>query len=240
MNIAEDIKAKRFTIDADEFAFVLANIKIEKHAPGKHDQKTHAGGKDSHPRYDGSLDSANLEHYTGEGYEEINRFLRTGKADPTGEEPDELREYISSLDRIIKKTSTPEDMVVYRGITGASKLQTLKEGDVFRDRGFASTSTERETVGMFMDSAARGLNDTRPIEKGAVLEISVPQGSRALSVDKYFEGVDERFGPSAQIRSENEYILPRGASFRVDSIGTINVRGVEDKLIKVTMVDNDK
>jgi len=240
MSIAKDIKAKRFTIDADEFAFVLATKKVEKHQAGKHNQQSHAGGKGSHPQYDGSLDSVNLEHYTGEGYEEINRFLRTGKADPTGEEPDDLREYISSIDRIMKKTSTPEDMVVYRGITGASKLQTLKEGDVFRDRGFASTSTEQETVGQFMDSAARGLNDTRPIEKGAVLDISVPQGSQALSAEKYFEGVDARFGPSAQIRSENEYILPRGASFRVDSIGTVNVRGVADKLIKVTMVDNGK
>lgn len=44
MSIAEDIKAKRLTIVADEFAFVLANKKVEKHQAGKHDQKTHGRG----------------------------------------------------------------------------------------------------------------------------------------------------------------------------------------------------
>lgn len=43
MSIAEDIKARRFVIEADEFAFVLATTKVEKHQAGKHDQKTHAG-----------------------------------------------------------------------------------------------------------------------------------------------------------------------------------------------------
>ena len=50
MSIAEDIKARRFVVDANEFAFVLATTKVEKHQAGKHDQKTHGkggGGKSS-------------------------------------------------------------------------------------------------------------------------------------------------------------------------------------------------
>ena len=55
--------------------------------------------------------------------------------------------------------------------------------------------------------------------KGAVLEISLPQGSRALSVQKYFDKVSPAYAPSEAILKENEHILPRGTKFTVTGIG---------------------
>lgn len=218
---------------------------VQKH--GTHDQKTHGNWatgvgykeSDKHPRYDfNSLDGVNVEHYTNEGYEEINKFLRTGKTDPMGEEPDDLRDYIRSMDKEIAKTSAPRDMVLFRGTSGVGKFENLKEGDVFTDKAFVSTTTDVETVWEFMSTATGGRFDSRPFEKGYVLEISVPKNSQVLSVNNYFKDVSSNYGPSADIRTENEHILPRGTKFRVDSIGSINVRmnGIQDKLLKVSVV----
>lgn len=196
---------------------------------------------DKHPKYDfNSEDGPNIEYYTNEGYEEINRFLRSGKSDPMGDDPDTLREYTRSLDKAIKQTSAPRDMTVFRGTSGVKKFDSLKEGDVFSDKAFVSTTTDLGVVWEFMSTATGGRYDSRPFEKGYVLEISVPKGSQIFSVNKYFDKVSSRYGPADDIRSENEHILPRGSKFKVDSIGTINVRGVKDKLIRVSVVKDEK
>ena len=241
-------QAERILMDPEDFLLVFSDSNlVEKH--GTHDQKTHgnwASGvgykkTDKHPKYDfDSEDGPNIEYYTNEGYEEINKFLRTGKTDPMGDEPDTLREYVRSLDKAIKETSAPRDMVVFRGTSGVGKFDSLKEGDVFTDKAFVSTTTDVGTVWEFMSTATGGLYDSRPFEKGYVLEISVPKGNQIFSVNKYFDKVSSRYGPAEDIRSENEHILPRGSKFKVDSIGTINVRGVEDKLIRVSVVKDDK
>lgn len=219
---------------------------------GEHDQKTHGNwakagvgyqSKDKHPKYDfNSEHGVNVEHYTNEGYEEINSFLRTGKASETGSyEPDELREFVRSIDREISKTSAPRDMVLFRGTSGVEKFENLKEGDVFVDKAFVSTTTNLDTVNQFMSTALSDTFDSRPFQKGYVLEISVPKGSKVLSVNKYFEDVSGTYGPTEGIREENEHILPRGTKFRVDSVGAIDVRGgVEDKLIRVSVVRDEK
>lgn len=197
---------------------------------------------DKHPKYDfNSEDGPNIEHYTSQGYDEINRFLRTGKSDPMGEEPDDLREYIRSLDKALNETSAPRDMVVYRGTSGVTKFDSLKEGDVFTDKAFVSTTTDLDTVWQFMSTATGDSQfDSRPFEKGYVLEISVPKGNRIFSVNNYFSETSGKYGPADDIRSENEHILPRSSKFKVDSIGTIDVRGAKDKLIRVSVVKDDK
>lgn len=241
-------QANRVLLEPDDFVLIFSDSNlVEKH--GTHDQKTHGSwangigykATDKHPKYDfNSEDGPNIEYYTNEGYDEINRFLRTGKSDPMGEEPDELREYIRSLDKAIKETSAPRDMVVFRGTSGVGKFESLKEGDVFTDKAFVSTTTDLDTVWEFMSTATDSRFDSRPFEKGYVLEIGVPKGNQIFSVNNYFDKVGSKYGPADDIRSENEHILPRGSKFKVDSIGTINVRGVQDKLIKVSVVKDGK
>ncbi len=170
-------------------------------------------------------------------------MLRTGKIpEDSNSDKEEIRDYIKSLDTEISKTSTPRDLVLFRGTsgTGTEVFEKLKEGDIYIDKGFVSTTLDIAVAPEFMSTATGGRYDSRPIEKGYVLEISVPKGSKALSVNSYFRNVSGRYGPSGDIRKEDEHILPRNTKFRVDSISSIDVRGLKDKLIKVSVVNDGK
>jgi hypothetical protein len=192
---------------------------------------------DKHPRAkDSEGRSADVEYYTSSGYSDINNYLRTG-AKPELGSVSETKESIESLDKEISLTSAPRDMVLFRGVTGVEKFEKLEVGDTFTDKGFVSTTTNRDTVTEFMSTATGGRFDSRPLEKGVVLQISVPQGENVLSVKNYFKGVSDRYGPSEGILSETEHILPRGTTFRVDSISKINVRDfTEDTLMRVSVI----
>lgn len=90
---------------------------------------------------------ASIDWYSGAGYWQINPYLRTGK--PIGVAGDEiLGRALDSIDgleqhiRNIWGAAQPlkKGIVVYRG----SKYPDLKEGDVFTEKGFTSTSIDQE------------------------------------------------------------------------------------------------
>lgn len=244
-----------------KFKTVLEDIEIiegvKKHQ--EHDQSTHGswadasslpegtGYKDSdvvfHAEYGSTSDAGPyVEDYTMNAYGPINNYLRTGKWEEdndSGIKKSEIAEYRTAMDHVIGRTETPRDFVLYRGTSGVDKFDTLKEGDVFTDKGYVSTTTKPDQLWGFMSTATGGRYDSRPVEKGYVLQINVPKGSNVLSVNRYFKGISEAYGPAEGIREENEHILPRGTKFRVDSIGSVEVReGMKDKLIKVTVVND--
>jgi len=194
---------------------------------GTHDQKTHgswADGSESlsegigytksdlHPQYDYNTDEGYLESYTGPYSDDVNNFLRTGRRGENNLSEDETLNTVDAIDSIIAQTETPRDMTLYRaiGADGFSTFENLKVGDVYTDKGFASTTPDTTQLWDFLPA-----NEGR----GAVLQIEVPKGNQVLSVKKYFENVDNRYAPSADILDENEHILPRGSKFQVTGIG---------------------
>ena len=252
-------KAKDY---GNEFFFLFNNMPfihddledVQKHGEG--DQKPHGSwatgsgalpkgigylAKDPHPKYDFDSEAGGyLEGYTSVYYSSLNNHLR-GKPqddDDYAINSEELVDYITNIDSIIAETSAPRDMLLYRGTSGVDKLFNLEPGDTYVDKGFASTTLETDQLWNFMSTATGGRYDGRPAEKGVVLQISVPKGNNVLSVKRYFKGVSDRYGPAEEIREENEYILPRNTKFRVDSVGSVDVRGMKDKLIKVTVVND--
>jgi len=226
---------------------------------GEHDQKTHGswangrealpkaiGYKDSdvvlHSTYDTTREQAvYLEDYTMNAYGPINTYLRTREwleDNESGLKQSDVQDYTEALDYVISRTEAPRDMLLYRGVTGADEIYNLEVGDTYKDKGFVSTTTQPNQLWSFMSTALGGRYDSRPVQKGVVLQINVPKGSNVLSVNRYFKGVSDRYGPSEGIREEDEYILPRNLKFRVDSVSFTDVRGTQDKLIKVTVVNN--
>jgi len=200
--------------------------------------------KDSHPQYDYNTDEGYLEAYTGYYSNNVNTYFRTGRPpeksilDTTQGNFSEadILDTADAMDSIIAQTETPRDMVLYRaiGTNGFSTFENLKVGDVYTDKGFASTTPDTKQLWDFLPA-----NEGR----GAVLQIELPKGSQALSVKKYFKGVSDRYAPSADILSENEHILPRGTKFKVTGLGLTKqsiVSGREgnpaDLLIKVKVV----
>jgi hypothetical protein len=181
-----------------------------------------------------------IEYYTSTGYRDVNKLLR-GKIeeDKLGHLEFELaEESIAGLDLEISKSTAPRDMVLFRGVTGNDASETfdkLNKGDVFTDKGFVSTTPDINVINEFMSSATGGQFDSREVVKGYVLQVHVPKGGNVFSVQQYFKNSGR--GSDGMFERENEHILPRGASFKVNNISTIQVRGnLVDKLIDVTMV----
>jgi hypothetical protein len=245
MNAVKNIDVRRLVFDPEDMAAILENVIVEKH--GSHNQKTH-GGKgggasesvgynpsDKHPRaQDSEGRYADVEYYTSSGYSDINNYLRT-KAEPEMGSVSETKGIIEALDEEIAQTSAPRDMVLFRGVTGTEKFENLKVGQTYVDKGYVSTTTNLGAVSDFMSGSSGGRSGA--IQKGFVLEVSVPKGGKVLSVQNYFKDVSDRYGPPEGVLAEAEHLLPRGLTFRVDDISQINVRDfITDTLIKVSVV----
>lgn len=141
-----------------------------------------------------------IKEYTGSMYIDVNQALRKGKPIPAAD-----RKEMKLVDEAFSKAKTTEPMEVYRGIgpSDSDMFANLKLGDSFQDKGFVSTSTDKDTA----DNFSRGDTPT-------MLQINVPKGSKAISVDSM--SVFKKGGMAK--RSENEILLNRGGSFKVLSI----------------------
>lgn len=185
-------------------------------------------------------DAAALTDYIGQdGSAAINGALRAGKMPGVGKaEPsdaDMLTQLLDPsassssaqtidrsaevpvLDRIIASHTVTKTTTMYRGMAMSPALAAqLKPGAVFTDKGFTSTSGSLKWAQEFAHMRVSGddpmLGDVPALGgKPAVMNITVPAGSHMAPGDI----------------SIKEYILPRGGSYRVDSIspdgGTYNL-----------------
>jgi hypothetical protein len=128
-----------------------------------------------------------LDSYTGSGYANMNRKLRSGKIDEmTAQEKGRMFE----LDNLAAKYTLPATTKVSRGISSQYfTKETLAPGSIYTDPGFVSTSHSTEFGGNIK------------------FKITVPKGMKAISVNAHGVG----------IHSEHELILPRGTKFAVTS-----------------------
>lgn len=239
--MSEDLVAQRFVTDFDDMEFILDSLTVEKANPyrdastGRFTTGGVGGGagevitelpegqgyeeSDPHPAYD--FERGNyIETYTGKGSDPLNQYLRLGVFDETNEvgmDRDEIVDYKSALDGTLSQTHTVRDMTLFRGIgsEGVSKFENLKVGDTFTDKGYCSTTSDPSQLWDFLP--AHGA------QRGAVLEISVPKGSKVLSMQRYFDGVSPKYAPSQSILDEAEHLLPRNTLFKVTSIGETRV-----------------
>lgn len=138
-----------------------------------------------------------LENYQSEpfhrkptDYIKINRHLRDGD-DPTPA----TRAAVKGLDNAINKGSVPQNTLVYRGLP-ANLIG--KEGSVFQDNGFVSTSLNSKVAGNFATS------------KNVIAEIRVPKGSKGAYMDSLKTDLSKQ-------QPEHELILPRGSRFKIVS-----------------------
>lgn len=174
------------------------------------------------------LDSSEIsaiEHYTGDGYADMNSILRNydewvevTRANLRDEavefegleDEDDIEDYI---DRMIEEKEseasyhidelanafrgfeTKANMKTYRGLakTYMDEIRDgLRVGDVLEDRGYVSTSTDIDTAEIFGEY---------------VMEVLIPKGSRASSVDHL-----------TSTSGESEVLIDAGAKFEVAEI----------------------
>lgn len=133
-----------------------------------------------------------LETYT-EGSDTVNKYLR-GQMPEAGES---VKRQVRGLDKLM--TPTSEKTVVYRAIP-KTLAQDLKVGDVYTDKGYASTTWDKEY-------APHVLPNTD------VLKVYVPEGTPALNIS----ATNVANGLEDMHAYERELVLGRGTSFEVVS-----------------------
>lgn len=130
-------------------------------------------------------------------YQAINQGLRNG-----AELDSKTKATIKALDKTFADAHTTEPIEVYKGLENAF-ADKLEPGMTFEDNGFASTSSDPKTAKSFSGS------------KGTILKISVPKGSKALSIAGQSEYPDEQ-----------EVLLNRGGTYKVTDV-TTDANGVK-------------
>ena len=200
---------------------VLTPVQQHRNAPGVHNQKSHGSGANSPHASPNTVPNASvassasatdlaqsevenlaesfhsslssdeafdLDYYTGPGYVGINSRLRHDMSHTTSQES--VRE---NLDSALQKGELPRDTVLYR----AGVFEGSTVGDVITDKGFVSTTATRSIAEASTSSSSRS----------DVLRISASKGTKGGQLNK-----------TSLYPHENEFLLPRGTSFRVTKI----------------------
>lgn len=141
-------------------------------------------------------ETLSIYSYTGVTYKRINRQLR-GKE----EKSSYIQEIISFMDKAMKKTSTTEDIIAYRGVS-SKVFDKLEIGAIIKDNGFTSTTTKLNIAKSFASTSAASSNG-----ESLVMEVRIPKGSRAVSVLKY-----------TTHKNEEEILIDRDSEYRVADI----------------------
>jgi hypothetical protein len=184
------------------------------------------------PGADTEAERSALTFYQGNGFDDINEYLRsgnlsTGRGSPLDEAHLNLREaglkgWIKAIDSAMEPM--PEGKTVYRaiGMSGSETLlgapaplggavsgltnEEVEErlgalvGGTIEDKGFVSTTTDREVAGAKTNLA--------PI----MFEISVPAGTKAVDFTRHSTLGDPAY------KQEKEILLDRDQKFRVDGV----------------------
>ena len=166
-----------------------------------------------------------IEHYTGDGYADMNSMLRNynewvevtranlrdeaveyeGLEDEDDiedyidnqmqEKESIAEEYIDELANAFRGFETKANMKTYRGLAKNYMDEIrdgLRVGDVLEDKGYVSTSTDIDVAERFGEY---------------VMEVLIPKGSRASSVDHL-----------TSTSGESEVLIDAGAKFEVAEI----------------------
>lgn len=138
-----------------------------------------------------SEEEARVRQYTGDGFSELNRRIRSGNPDEATARGAE------KLDAAVRRSRADRDVTLYRGVRD---MPQLLPGETFTEEGFASTSTSKPVaVGYAGVDAGR-----------ALLKIKVKRGQPALAT----KGLSDN-------PTEKEVLLPRGVRFRVVRVRTV-------------------
>lgn len=132
-------------------------------------------------------DLTEARDYQSDGFTSINRRLRDQSTISSA-----ARARMAALDRAVDASTVPAPVTVFRGIP-ASVVADIPEGGTLIDRAFMSTSLSQRSAKTFSE--------------GAILELRVPAGQKALYMDELAAGMGH----------EVELLLPRGTKLRIVS-----------------------
>lgn len=147
----------------------------------------------------GKTKQDNIYDYTGKGYRDINKLLR-GTKEFSDEERFELEHKIDSISQSIEKFNLNQNIQVYRAmdvdiaeVFGTADANELAKGYIFTEKAFSSTTAVKGSNWFFDGNVS--------------LTINVPKG----------QGHGAWVKPISRVKSENEFLLNKGASYKFTS-----------------------
>ena len=157
-----------------------------------------------------------LTAYSGDLYFSINPVLRGEEdADDYNERSsNSLLETIEHIDSAIQKCSFDKDIKVHRfaGKKVLAKVSSMKEGDIFTDNAFLSTTAHDDVEHEVIKGS---------FSRNVIFVINVPKGTPAIALQGHHE-----------TRLEHEVLLGRGTKLRLDKI---ELRSEVDQLHSATV-----
>ena len=146
--------------------------------------------------------------YTGNDFDRINKILRNPEKKQYMDESvlEKCEMNIKNISSALSKSKTTKPIITYRGIGGHAMetlIDNMKVGNVWRDDGFVSTSSLYDVAEEFAKHSK---------SPGYILEIHVPKGSRAMSVDSISHYSGEEY----------EVLLDKGSEFLIKEIDNDN------------------
>lgn len=163
----------------------------------------------------GSVESFSLDYYRGNGYKEMNKFMR-GQAPKADQIVTKTSKAL--FDLINKAPRNDKPFKVFRGIGGkaADLALSMKPGDLFTDAGFMSTSYNQMTSQLFLGT------------RNATFEITVPAGSKGIDMEGFFKDLDKEASLAAALQSEQEFLLQAGSTLKITEV---NVKELKIKAV---------
>lgn len=134
-------------------------------------------------------ESAAINLYLRDRHEFLKQFAGTPITEAM------MQQRVPVMDSILSTGYAPVDMLLYRAIDPKA-LAGLKEGETWTDLGYGSNALDRNNTTGF---------------GGLHMTIKVPKATRALLVDKALD-------PTKPGDYENEVLLERGLTYRIDKI----------------------
>lgn len=179
---------------------------------GGDDEGDGGGGGSSPKEWASSLSKervANLKNYSENAYSAVNTGLRSGR------KLDEFHQSVADdVEKAIAAYTSTQERTLYRGlgtsmlqiVDGKASMLSLKEGMTLTDKGFVSTTDDKDFAAKF---AAKGQGD-----RAAVMAIKVPAGTNMAPVHEVSEHPEE-----------HEVLLGRGSSFRITGAERQTING---------------
>lgn len=148
-----------------------------------------------------------LDMYCGNSSKHINYYLRTGRLlRPIRDLTEVLKRDIKLLDIVMKDNILSEDILTIRWIEAQyietvidRSLTDMKEGQIYIDKGYTSTSLWILYIGQY-----EGL--IRTLSSHVLFLIKIPAGTHGI----YLEDINPR--------AEYEFLLERGSKFFIEKI----------------------
>ncbi|PFN80955.1 hypothetical protein COJ76_31145, partial [Bacillus thuringiensis] len=174
---------------------------------------------------------AAMKKYTGDDYDALNTYLRTGEILPNYSKGD-LKQTIAFMDKAIKRASLPEEITVYRRSTEQEfqrdknflkhmfdldfdSLGSLDSLDTYIQKAInlVKANIGKENIDKAYRSTSlksEGSGDPFFLKRPIRVEITIPKGTHA----PYLESI-------SSFPEEKEILLPHGSKFIITGASTV-------------------